>query len=302
MPVVYRRVRQEDLAQVARVYATAINNLDIKHGFAEGRMPPSLSANPQFSFWLENASRPFWVAREGSKVVGFTYSFLRGSFWFLADLFILPTYQGKGIGGNLIRKTLASWKGHKISNRALITPAFNRVSVSLYMRFGMLPRQPLYFAEAPREKIQSKSRSSERFDSELVDIPAVSPKLDRLHMAVLGFPSGWHNEFFHKMQGAKCLLFKKEGKLEGYAIFRRDGKIGPLLVKAPSSFRPAMESTLRTAARNCEKVSILFAGTNREAVEISIENGFSIKYPMLFLSSKSMGDWTNYLFFSPGLM
>jgi ribosomal protein S18 acetylase RimI-like enzyme len=302
MPIVYSGARPEDLTEAARVYATAINNLDRKHGFPEGRMSPSLSDNPQFTFWIENAPRPFWVAKENGKVVGFTYSFLRGSLWFLADLFILPAYQGKGIGGNLIRKTLDSWKGYRISNRALLTPAFNRVSVSLYMRFGMLPRQPVYFADASRDKLL-ETKLARGLESELVEIPDVYSKLDQIHRDALGIPSGWHNEFFYRMQQAKCLLFKKNGQLEGYGIFRKNGRIGPLIVKSPSSFRSAFESTLRTVTETCsEKISILFAGTNREAVFGSIKHGFSIKYPMLFLSSKSMGDWDNYLFCSPGLM
>ena len=88
---------------------------------------------------------------ESGRVEG--YSFLRGSLWFLADLFVLPEAQGKGVGGKLIEKTLGSWRGRRISNMALITPAFNRTSVSLYMRHGMLPRQPTYFARAAREAV-----------------------------------------------------------------------------------------------------------------------------------------------------
>jgi ribosomal protein S18 acetylase RimI-like enzyme len=303
-----RRARVVDLKDVANVWTKAIDNLDKKHGFFEEPTPSSLSENPHFAFWLTKNPASFWVAEDKNQIVGYSYSFLRGSLWFLADLFILPSYQGKGLGRNLIEKTLKSWNGHRITNHTLITPAFNRSSVSLYMRFGMLPRQPIYFAEAPKKAVL-QNRVSKNLSTleteEITNIERVSSKLDRLHKIALGFPAGWHNEFFSKYFHSRCLLFfKKNGGLEGYAHFRSNGRVGPLVVKSPSSLRPALEATLDIAAKESDvnELTIFFAGTNREAVRVSIEYGFKITYPTLLLSSKSLGDWSNYLFYSPGLM
>src|SRR2546425_12252803 len=153
----YRLARSEDLDRVAAVFSTSIDDLDKKHGFIHEPTPKS-PPNPQLAFWLRKDPSAFWVAEDKGRLVGYTFSFLRGSLWFLADLFILPTYQGKGIGKSLIQRTLGSWRGRRIANRALITQAFNRSSVSLYMRFGMLPRQPLYFAASPRESVAKSLR------------------------------------------------------------------------------------------------------------------------------------------------
>lgn len=300
----YRLAESRDLPSVARTFATAIDDLGKKHGFFTE--PTSASPpNPQYAFWLSKEPASFWVATQKDRVVGYTFSFLRGSFWFLADLFILPKYQGLGIGGTLIKRTLGSWQGRKISNKALITPAFNRASVSLYMRHGMLPRQPVYFASAPRKNLL-KSLSSRPDDlevEEFSDYNRVSGKLAQLHTAALGFPPGWHNELFFKIHHASCLLFTKKGQDVGYSFVRMNGRVGPLVVRSQDLFRPALESTLRAAAvKTKAKVSFFFPGTNAHAVRANIEHGFSITYPLLFLSSKSMGDWGNYMFYSPGLM
>src|SRR5437879_4865110 len=184
----YRRARPKDLPQTASVFAIAIDDLDKKHGFFE--KPTSTSPpNPQYAFWLKKEPASFWVAEDDHRIVGYSFSFLRGSLWFLADLFILPAYQGRGIGKTLIQKTLGSWRG------------------------------------------------------------------------------------------------------------------SPLVLRSASYLLRALEATLKhSAEQQSKELTIGFAGTNEEAVLASIRHGFRIKYPLLFLSSKPMGDWDNYLFYSPGLM
>ena len=290
---------------MAKVFATAIDDIDRKHGFHEKPTPTS-PPNPQYAFWLKKNPGAFWVAEDRGQVVGYTFSFLRGSLWFLADLFVLPEHQGKGIGWTLIKKTLGSWRDRRIANRALITPAFNRASVSLYMRYDMLPRQPAYFASATREAVvrglQDKGGNELELE-EVKDFRASSPLLDRVHKLALGVPSGWHNEFFFEVLKSRCLIFRKRGRLEGYSFIRSNGRIGPLVVKSPLNFAQAFDLSLRAAAEgDSEKVTIFFAGTNRTAVKIGMSYGFRIEYPCLFLSSQSMGDFENYLFYSPGLM
>ncbi len=230
---------------------------------------------------------------------------MRGKLWYLADLFVLPSHQGKGIGRTLIERTLRSWKGRKIDNRAVITPAFNPVSTSLYMQFEMLPRQPVYFASAPRAAVAKglrRERGGQMEADKLAGSEAVRAA-DRMHQQVLGIPAGWQNEFFVEEQEAICLLFKKNGIPEGYGFIREDGRIGPLLVASESSFHPALEEALRASAElDCEQITIFFPGTNPVAVRACADHGFRISYPLLFMSSVSMGEWRNYLFYSPALM
>jgi ribosomal protein S18 acetylase RimI-like enzyme len=300
--VSYEHARESDIPSVAEVFATSIDDLDKKHGFFEEPTPTSPS--PQYAFWLKRHPGAFLVAKDEGEVVGYAFSFVRGTLWFLADLFILPSYQGRGIGRELIRRTLGSWEGTKIDNKALITPAFNRSSVSLYMRYGMLPRQPVYVATAPVEKLKRRvsGKKGKALEVEEVDRRSL-PLLDRVHRSSMGFPAGWHNEYFIDVLGMRCLLFRKNGRAEGYAFVRKDGRVGPLVVRSRSSFAPAFESSLKLACEGEGKeVLIFFPGTNLGAVERGIALGFEIVYPLLFLSQIGMGDFQNYLFYSPGLM
>jgi hypothetical protein len=188
----------------------------------------------------------------------------------------------------------------------VITPAYNRASVSLYMRYQMLPRQPVYAASAPTETVARTLGSKARAGLDVEDAEnslAERTRLDRLHRIALGFPSGWHNEFFFKVLKSRCLVFKKNGRPVGYAFVRPDGRIGPLVVRSASSFAGAFDLTLRAAVEGKpEKVTMYFPGSNGGAVRMGIEHGFRITYPMLFLSSRPMGDFENYLLYSGGLM
>lgn len=301
----YRHAKVSDIPGVAKVFATAIDDIDRKHGFFEKPTPTS-PPSPQYSFWLKKNPGAFWVAEDRGQVVGYTFSFLRGPLWFLADLFILPEHQGKGIGGTLIKKTLGSWRDRRIRNRALITPAFNRASVSLYLRYEMLPRQPVYFASATREAVERGLQDMEGKELEVEDAKnfrSSSPLLEKVHKLALGIPSGWHNEFFFEVLKSRCLIFRKRGRLEGYSFVRPNGRLGPLVVRSASSFASAFDLTLQAAVEGkAEKAVMFFPGTNEGAVRMGIKRGFRIDYPLLFLSSRPMGDFENYLFYSPGLM
>jgi GNAT superfamily N-acetyltransferase len=303
MGLTYRLARTSDIPDVAGVFATAIDELDKKHGFFDSPTPSS-PPSPAYAFWLRKDPEAFRVAEDEGKVVGYTFSFLRGTLWFLADLFILPEHQRKGIGGALIRKTLDSWKGRRITNRALITPAFNKASVSLYMKYEMLPRQPVYVASATKEEVaRNVGRARGELEVEEAKGSGTLALLNRIHMAAMGFPAGWHNEYFLRTLKSRCLIFRKKGRPEGYSFVRTKGRIGPLVVRSPSLFGPAFDATLRTVIQeDANRVSMLFPGTNGQAARAGIRYGFRIEYPLLFLSTRPMGNFENYLFYSPGLM
>src|ERR1700693_5428793 len=100
MVITYRRASDGDINRVSAVEAIAIDNVNKKYGFFEGRTPPLFDVI-YYEFLMKKVPHAFWVAEDRGKVVGLATSWIRGSLWFLADLFILPSYQGKGVGRSL---------------------------------------------------------------------------------------------------------------------------------------------------------------------------------------------------------
>lgn len=150
--VTYRAARYDDIAGMAEVHRAAYNALSRQHGFPE---VPAGPPNPFLTFSVREEPEGCWVAEDGSTIVGFAISWVRADLWFLACLFIAPSLQGQHVGRILIERALAHG-GDAAANRALITFAYNPVSIGLYVRYAMYPREPLYLLEGPAEPLRNR--------------------------------------------------------------------------------------------------------------------------------------------------
>jgi predicted GNAT family acetyltransferase len=90
---------------------------------------------PNFQlFSLKDDAGGLWVAEEAGEILGFAWSWVCGDLWFLAQLFVSPGHQGRGIGNELLKRTFEHAEKSGATNRALITFTFNTVSQGLYIR------------------------------------------------------------------------------------------------------------------------------------------------------------------------
>jgi GNAT superfamily N-acetyltransferase len=300
MAVNYRLATQEDVSGISAVFADAYNDLYQKRGLLETPINP-IPPNPIFAFQIRKTPNAFWVAEEDEKVVG-SDSFVRGSFWFFSWLFISPAHQGRDIGRNLLERTLGSWEDVKITNRATITFAFNPVSQSLYMRYGMYPREPVYYVECPRKTIEEEGRRAEGLSFEpledLGDGPATLRQMDE---SALGFSLDWHHEFFLETK-ARCYVFKERNDPVGYAYVRPNGGVGPVAVESEVFTRPVLETALSLSAeQGVEKVRFYTPGSNIHAIDLALKYRMWFD-PLVFMSTKSFASWGNYIFHSAALM
>src|SRR5450759_3706988 len=152
MSLVYRPVQVQDLAGTEALVVASINDLTERHGF--GSMATASPPNFQL-FSLKDDPDGLWVADDGGDILGFAWSWVCGDVWFLAQLFVDPAQQGRGIGNELLKLTLEHARKAGAANKALITFTFNRVSQGLYIRHGLFPKMPIYFFGVARERLMS---------------------------------------------------------------------------------------------------------------------------------------------------
>ncbi len=83
---------------------------------------------------LKNQNSHTWVAKKDQKVIGFVGVLKTEKENEIKALFVLPTYQGQGIGSKLL-ETCLNWLG-KSKRITLEVVTYNAGAKSLYKRFG----------------------------------------------------------------------------------------------------------------------------------------------------------------------
>jgi ribosomal protein S18 acetylase RimI-like enzyme len=300
MPVVYRAAREQDLKQADELVVASINDLTQRHGFGSIAAPRSTSFQ---SFSLEDDPGGLWVAEEAGEILGFAWSWVCGDLWFLAQLFVSPGQQGRGIGNELMKRTFEHARKSGAADKALITFTFNTVSQGLYIRNGLFPRFPIYNFSVARERLTG---SLQRLQFRSVRIEEAAPHLRSLAESDakdLGVSREKHHRYLINAGTTKGFVLYAGGDCAGYVYIGDGGHIGPLAVAQSSALGPAFETALRLAAdSDASQVSAFLPGTAAAALELAVEHGMRITLPMVLMSARDFGDWTRYLPLNPGFM
>ena len=146
--VTYRQGSPEgDADEAARIIVAALNDL-----LARQNRPPVAGAGEALGPVLAHLARTdperFWLAAEGERIVGFGSAWTRSELRFLSGLFVLPGWQGRGVGRGLLERAMDTdrWAD---GTMAVISSAANPISNRLYARRGMYPLMPVLSLSGP---------------------------------------------------------------------------------------------------------------------------------------------------------
>lgn len=300
MPLLYRRAETRDLVPAESLVVASINDLTERHGF--GSMATSSPPNFQ-QFSLKDDPDGLWIAEDDDKIVGFSWSWTSGDFWFLAQLFVDPNQQGRGIGNELLKLTLEHARHSNAIHRALITFTFNRVSQGLYIRHGLYPKTPVYFLGAARDQLKSKLPKSPLRAAAIDDTSGQLRKLAEIDSLSLGFARDKHHRYLRDDPDTTGVAIYSGSECVGYAYISSNGHIGPLAVTRPDLVGDAFMTALKVAADGLsEKISAFVPSTCESALSIAINCGMRITFPMLLMATPGYDSWSQYLPRNPGFM
>jgi GNAT superfamily N-acetyltransferase len=300
MPIIYRPAGAEDLAAADAMVVTSINDLTERHGF--GAM--ATVSLPSFqAFSLEDDPDGLWIAEEGSDILGFAWSWVCGDLWFLAQLFVDPVHQRRGIGNALLERTLQHARKAKATNKALITFSFNRVSQGLYIRHGLFPKTPIYFFSVASERVMADLPKPPLSSTTIEDTATNLERLAEIDFGALRVSREKHHRYLLKDLSTRGVLLYVGRECVGYCYIGSNGHIGPLAVTRTAVLGDAFVTALAIAAGgSSQKISAFLPGTCDSVLILAVNHGMRITFPMLLMASPGYGDWTRYLPRNPGFM
>jgi ribosomal protein S18 acetylase RimI-like enzyme len=296
--IVYRPARAQELEKAENLVISSINDLTQRHGFgAMASLRP-----PHFQlFSLRDDPDGLWTAEEDGQILGFAFSWVCGELWFLAELFVAPDQQGRGIGNELLTRTMDHARKAKASTKALITFAFNAVSQGLYIRHGLFPKFPLYLFTATSELLRARLQGPQ-LRAVPID-PADMPRLVEIDARALGVSREKHHRYLLADGAMTGVMLRAGDERIGYAYISGDGHIGPLAVIRSDAVGTAFQTALQLAAASgAAQVSAFIPGPCDAALGIAVAHGMRIAFPMMLMSSRDFGDWSGYLPRNPGFM
>ena len=274
--------------------------------FASSRLPPLTPSGPfpWFELGLKEDSDGFWVAEIGDVMAGFTLSWVRGALWYLAHLFVRPDQQGRDIGRNLMDRAMRHGNNSEIKNRALSTLAYNPVSISLYSRYGIYPREPLYWMEGPTQNVNTINEDAKLAVQRIENFEKVRKTLTEIDTSCIGYPREKNHEFLFSLPAYKCYVYSSHDKHVGYAYVSQNGRVGPAATASQDSFTPVIESALGFAAREekASSVSLNVTGSNEELMRLAFHLGMRIRDNFLLMSSRPFPNLSRYLMYPTGAM
>ena len=300
MTITIRPARAEELELAQALVVGSINDLTVRHGFG----PMATARPPAFQlFSLRDDPRGLWTAEDAGEMVGFAFSWASADLWFLAELFVAPDRQGQSIGRELLRKTLQHASDSGAATRALITFTFNRTSQALYIKHGFFPRTPVYMFSGARDAIAPKLESSPLRHVRIEDTPAHRRELARVDGHVLSTNRDKHHGVLVRDPTMHGALLYAADECVGYAYVNSAGHIGPLATIRASAAGPAFATALGLAAdQGAAQISAFIPGANEAALAAAVACGMKILFPMLLMSSRPFGDWSQYAPRNPGFM
>jgi GNAT superfamily N-acetyltransferase len=264
-----RQTTAADLAAGYEVFRASIGELYERHRLRPPGPPLEVFKAMQ-GHLLQTDGERCHVAVEAGRVVGFASAMVRGAAWHLSSLFVLPDFQRRGLGRELLARV---WRGDGVKHRYTLTDAIQPISNGMYARRGLIPTAPiLHLVGAPVE-VASTELEPDEPDAESLAL------VDR---AAYGFDRAIDHA--HWSTYTAGTLWRHGGEPVAYSYAWPQGRIGPLAAVDATTAGHALHAAL-TRARPPHAV-VVAPGTAAQLIEAALAAGLQLQGPpgLLLLS------------------
>jgi GNAT superfamily N-acetyltransferase len=309
----HRPARPDELEACASIWRVAINHYIVRLG--QNEMPPELRPVIRLFAHLQSTDPERFVVttvpdRDGERIIAFASALIRERLWYLSMLFVLPEFQGQGLGRDLLA-TVQPTDGAMV--RALATDSAQPISNALYASDGVVPRMPLFSLTGLPQRPEAFGALPSGIVPLAFDEIAAGPPdgqghrllveaIDTLDRELLGVAHPVDHRFLRTESRRGWLYRGPDGTPVGYGYAGEAGRIGPLAVRDADLLGPIL-GHLTSAVIPRGAFAIWVAGAADRALVPALQAGFRLDpFPVLLCWDQPFADFSRYLPISPGLL
>jgi GNAT superfamily N-acetyltransferase len=307
----FRPVKPDELGICASIWRTSINDYIGRLGQPE--VPPEVNPVTRLFVHLQGTDPSrFIVATTGpdERIVAFGAAIVRERLWYLSMLFVLPEFQGSGLGRDLLGRLLPDDDGIA---RATATDSAQPISNALYSTYGIVPRIPLLNLTG----LPGRPEAFGELPSGVVALPfdelAAGPPdglghrmlveaIDDLDREVIGVAHPLDHRFLRTESRHGWLYRGPDGHPVGYGYAGEAGRVGPIAVRDEALLAPIL-GHLTSAVVPRGAFALWVGGSADRALVPALQAGFRLDaFPVLLCWDRPFADFSRYLPISPGLL
>ncbi len=314
MAVVIRKMKVEDLVDVKGVDLLAWSDLMEKSYGTRVRLSPRTDENI-LSYLHSDPDGAIVAVDELAGVVGSCFSHVWGTTGWVGPLSILPSYQARGLGKELLKSSLRYLEDQGCVDIGLETMPDSAVNLGMYLKIGLRPEglvlvlgKRLEQHEVPEEP--AGNITVERFSESGVQ-EALKSKIKRLSNSVrLGLDYTKEVELTQKFSFGDTIVATSKGKVVGFCNVhtspRRVNMGGAsirVLVTDPASKEDALDALIASAEllgadANSPEISVAMPAQSRRALDAAFSRGYTVVQSferLMWMGSSGMSDRINNL-------
>jgi GNAT superfamily N-acetyltransferase len=299
--VEYRPAMDDDLFACTQIWSVGIEDYlrRLNQPWFAGDAEPLRRLLAHF---LATDPERFVVATTRDVVVGFGSATQRDDTWFLGMLFVLPEFQARHVGRELLERVLPPPGPRSIATLATATDSLQPVSNALYSRYGMVPRLPVFNlvgrpsgprafpALPPGVHVRETDWSADHDATE-----REAADTDRLDAVVLGYAHPADHAFL-RAEGRRRFVGRDEsGHMIGYGYIAPSGRFGPVASSDAALLAPIV-GHLVTAVHAPGAYASWIPGDADGLFVALLDAGFRFEsFPALMLWNRSFADFSRYV-------
>lgn len=311
MAVVVRNMKVEDLVDVKGVDLVCWNDLMEKSYGLKMKLSPRTDEN-LLSFLHSDLEGAFVAAEEYAGVVGLVFSHVWGATGWVGPLSVLPSYQSKGLGKELLKHSLRYLEDRQCVDIGLETMPENSTNLGMYLKVGLRTEGLVVIFAKKLEKKELEDEPSgnvsvERFSESSVQ-DHMKAQIRTISSALrLGLDYSKEVELTQKFSLGDTIMATSRGNVAGFSVVHttpsRTNKPAAgirVLAVDPKTKGDVLEpllaaSELLAADAGMSEISVAVPATCRRAMDSIFSRGYVVINSferLMWMGSSGMSDRT----------